>query len=296
MSKIEDALKKARKGNPSNQLTARQRSDGVSAEFHGGQHLVTTETEGGVASNLLNRRSSAKEIALMDSGELHEKDQLSELKVIYSDMSNTKIANTYRDLRTKLIHKSEGKNFVVMLTSCVPEYDVSHVAMNLSIAFTFDQSKTSLFVDCNLNNPSSHKLMNTDVDQGLTDYLENEDVKIEDIIHKPGVKRLSVIPSGSLRETAAEYFTSNRMRNLMSRLLQRYADRYIFLNTASINESADTKILTDLCDYVIMVVPYGRASKKVIQNAAKEIGQEKLLGVIFSDVVTIPSFRISNKK
>ncbi len=291
MSKIEDALKKAREGKPSNQLTPRRRSDEIGAEFQVGQNLVATESEDGVASNLLNRQSSAQEIALMDSGELHEKDKLSELKVIYSDMSNTKIANTYRDLRTKLIHKSEGKNFVAMLTSCVPEYDVSNVAINLSIAFTFDQSKTSLFVDCNLNNPSLHKLMNTEVDQGLTDYLENKDIKIEDIIHKPGIKRLSVIPSGSLRETATEYFTSNRMRSLMSKLLQRYSDRFIFLNTASINESADTKILTDLCDYVIMVVPYGKASKKVIQNAAQEIGQEKLLGIIFSDVATIPNFR-----
>lgn len=238
------------------------------------------------------RVSSAKEIALMDEGDILESKSLSELKIIFSEMTDHKIANTYRDLRTKLIQKSQGKNFIAMITSCVPGHENSSVALNLATAFSFDESKTSLLIDCDLNNPKLDKLLNLETDKGLTDYLENEDIDINSILHKTGIKRLRMLPAGTSKETATEYFTSLRMRELMSSLLTRYSDRYIFIDSAPIADSADTRILVELCDFVLLVVPYGTVTKNRVKAAADAIGQDKLLGIIFNDVPKVPSLKI----
>ena len=294
MSKIEEALKKAKASRGDNVTSIRAGTSLAttrSAERERGG-LVAGKEQAGQSTSIARRESSTKEIALMDNGDLLEQHELAELRVIHSEMNDTTIANTYRDLRTKLIQRSRGKNFIAMLTSCVVGEDSSSTALNLATAFSFDESKTSLLIDCNLNNPRLDAFLNLDTDSGLTDYLENEHIDIESILHTTGIKRLKMIPAGTSRETATEYFTSLRMRQLMADLLARYDDRYIFIDAAPITESADTRILVEICDFVILVVPYGRVTKNRICEAAEAIGKEKLLGIAFSDIPRMPKIKL----
>lgn len=288
MSKIEDALKKAKESRVPGQTGIRAIEDSQQNQEDLKRGLVTL----GHDDSQILRASSTKEIALMENGDVFDYDKLSELKIIHSDMDDNKIANTYRDLRTKLIQKNKGKNFIVMITSCASGNDSGLTSLNIATAFSFDESKTSLLIDCNLNNPKLDDLLHLETDKGLTDYLENESIQIDNIMHKTGVKRLKVIPAGTSRETATEYFTSLRMRQLMSGLLSRYSDRYIFLDTAPINESADTRILVELCDFVILVVPYGTSNRTKIKEAAEAIGTDKLLGVVFNDIPKLPKISV----
>jgi len=284
MSKIEEALRKAQKTRK-NALTKVRQDNETSV-----RDLIPLAT----GTDEISHRSSSNEISLMENGDELDNNELSELRIIFSEMTDTKIANTYRDLRTKLIQKSQGKNFITMITSCNFTEDSSLASLNIGTAFSFDESKTSLLIDCNLNNPKLDSLLSMEADKGLIDYLENVDIPVDQIMHKTGIRRLKMIPAGSTRETATEYFTSLRMRQLMSDLLSRYTDRYIFLDTAPINDSADTKILVELCDFVILVVPYGTTTKNKIKEAADTIGKDKLLGVVFNEVPAIPLLDIQN--
>ncbi|HED32867.1 MAG TPA: hypothetical protein ENJ08_01435 [Gammaproteobacteria bacterium] len=287
MSKIEDALNKAKK------YRASQSKDMVEVSEQTTEHLLPQSSVRDLApsnglNSRLNRKSSTKEIALMEGGEILDNNELSELKIIFSSMEDNKTANTYRDLRTKLIQKSRGENFICMITSCTSGFDRGKTSLNLSSAFSFDESKTSLLIDCNLNNPRLDSVLGMETGAGLTDYLEDETLGVSGIMHSTGIKRLKLIPAGTSRETSTEYFTSLRMRELMSDLLTRYSDRYIFLDSAPITDSADTRILVELCDFVILVVPYGRASIGRVREAADAIGTEKLLGVVFNEVPKLP--------
>lgn len=276
MSKIEDALNRVKKSN------------GTSLS------VIGSNTSKNLA---VNNVSSAKEIALMQNKKYLDNNQLSEMKIIYPDMLDTQVADTFRDLRTKIIQKSNGKNVSIMLTSCVTGYYSHMTALNLSAAFAFDESKTSLLVDCNLSNPQIDSVLELSTTNGLTDYLENDSCPLDSIVQDSGIKRLRVIPAGTSRETATEYFTSLKMRDLMSGLLARYSDRYMFVDTSPIIDSADTRILVELCDYVLLVVPYGKSTKSRIKEAAEAIGTDKLLGIVFVDKPALPTFEnIKNSK
>ncbi len=292
MSKIEDALNKVKKSNNhSNQLQVINGKGKADAPNTGLVRRRASDVE------LRNKRSSSKQIALMDEGDLYTADELDELKIIHPDSANLAIINRYRELRTQLIHKSNGDNFVVMLTSCLSGDDTGLRTINLASAFAFDESKTSLAIDCNLRDPSFSKIINLDFPLGITDYFESDKITADNIMYNSGIKRLRLIPAGVKKESASEYFTSMKMRILMRELLERYTDRYVFLNTAPILDSADTKILVDSCDFVILDVPYGRVTTKRIKEAVSAIGEDKLAGIIFSNIPPLPDLKLfgSNK-
>lgn len=299
MSMIEDALKKA-KTSRRNALTVISSDAYLESHEDDNSKLQKRNVRFDEKTQLttINHTSSVKEIALMKNTELLNHEALSELKIIFSDMPDNKIADVYRDLRTKIIQASKTKVVSVMLTSCVPGYYSTQTALNMAAAFSLDESKTSVLIDCNLNNPQLDKKMDfLDGKNGLTDYLEDENCTVDSILQESGVKRLRIISAGKSRETATEYFTSLRMRDLMSGLLERYSDRYMFLDAAPVVDSADTRILVELCDYVVLVVPYGKATRNRVNEAVKAIGEDKLLGIIFADKPAVPKFStIKNSK
>jgi len=283
MSKIEDALNKVKR---SGQLQVVSGNNKATSNARDLIRRSPTDIE------LKNKTSSSKQIALMEEGDIYSADELDRMKIIHPDSDNLAVINRYRELRTQLIHKSNGDNFVVMVTSCESTADTGLSTINLASAFAFDESKTSLAIDCNLRNPSFSRIIDKDFENGITDYFEKDDVSTDDIMYSSGIKRLRVIPSGVKKESASEYFTSMKMRSLMRELLQRYSDRYVFLNAAPILDSADTKILVDSCDYVILDVPYGKVTTKRIKEAVNAIDANKLAGIVFSDVPPLPTRKL----
>jgi protein-tyrosine kinase len=210
--------------------------------------------------------------------------------LISADMTDNRVANAYRELRTRLLQKLSGRNAVVMVTSAAVDRGASFVSANLAVALSLDESKTSLLVDCDLRDPYLNRLIDGAQGSGLTDYLQGRDIGVDRIIYPVGIPRMRLLPSGSLNRASAEYFTSLRMRELMDDITRRYPDRYVILNAPAIADSADAQILLELCDYVLLVVPYGRLTPAQVMKAAKAVGEQKLLGVIFNDEPAIPKF------
>ena len=156
------------------------------------------------------------------------------------------------------------------------------MALNLAAAFAFDQAKTALIIDCNLREPSLHTMLDIMPETGLTDFLEDPDYDIARILYPTGIPRLRLIPAGSKRETPAEFFTSFRMKQFLQAIRRRYPDRFIVLDTAPISDSPDARILTDLCDYGMLVVPHGKLTPGKIENAALAFNPDKFVGAVIN--------------
>jgi len=241
---------------------------------------------------LIEQRASASEaIARMREKSPLDKQALSHNRIIYPELGESQTVRAFREIRTKIIQKSQGHNCTIMVTSVTGGGGSSFVALNLGVAFAFDAGKTALVLDCNFKNPSLHRLFDGGTHHGLTDYLENTDMDIGDIIHPVGIVRLRIIPSGGHREIPAEYFTSLKMKRMLDSVKQRYRERYIIMDAPPMTESADTQILAELCDYVLVVVPYGRVTDAQIDACAKAINDKKLIGVVFNDEPVLPELK-----
>lgn len=243
--------------------------------------------------------ASRYEIAQMEEPWSFDKKELEKKRIIYPEMVDRAVADAFRRIRTKIIQKSGSGNRVILVTGLDNHSGGSFTTINLAAAFAFDESKTALLLDCDLNSPG-FKLDDDNHNMGLIDYLEEEDGKlgVEEIIYPIGIRRMRLVPSGGKREVVVEHFTSIKMRELVESIKVRYDERYIFINSPPIAESADAEILAEICDCAVLVVPYGRFTEKKIENAAKTIGKDKLLGIVFNDVPRIPkvSFTLNDIK
>lgn len=205
-------------------------------------------------------------------------------QIIEYDSEHATVVQSFRTMRTLLLQQASTANFVTMVTGMRPGSGASFVARNLAAALAFDESRTSLLIDCNRESPSIDDLLGGRARHGLTDLLEQPaNIGIGDIIYSTGIPRLRAVPIGSHRDRPAEYFTSHRMRAFLEVTRRRYPDRYVLVDAPSMQSSADPRILADWCQYVILVVRYGESTREELLEAVATFPREKFVGVIFND-------------
>jgi len=205
---------------------------------------------------------------------------LIEKRLIYSIMKDKKLLERYRTIRTKLLSDTKKENFVTIVTSVIPYENNALIAANLAATFSFDEAKTSMLVEANIGNPKLNQLFDMTDKKGLIDYLESDSRDSSEVLQKTGVPRLGFVPSGLHRENSSEYFSSSKMKEFIKELVDRYPDRFPIINAPCVIESADTRILIEHCEKVVLVIPYGKCSDEQVMQAALSIGEEKLAGVI----------------
>lgn len=286
MSKIEKALHRAR-GERSLQIVSRS-GEGAARQL--------PAVPAGEAPSPEHRANATREIALMQEPQLRSKTALDQERIIYPEMEEAGPVKAFREIRTKIVQRCGGRNCTIVVTSLNAGSGTSFVAFNLGVAFAFDAGKTALVMDCNLHHPSFHRFVSDEKFRGITDYLEHPEMDVADIIYPVGIPRLRVVPAGGNREVPVEYFTSVRMQQLMQVVKTRYPERYVILDSPPMSQSADLQILMDMCDYVILVVPYGKVTESQLADAAKTIGEKRLLGIVFNGEPRPPALRQRSSK
>jgi len=280
MSKLEKALDKAKSARSLQLVKSSDQSNYAAT----GTELVPNEENAESKSLAIQDRiGSVLKIAEMEENGLKTRQELSEQRIIFSDMEDGGVRDVFRDIRTKILQISEGRNCVIMVTAPGQGSGTSFVSMNLAAAFSIDESKTSLLMDCNLHDPGLSIALEKYQENGLTDYLESEDLNVKSIIHPVGVKRMRFIPAGERREIAGEYFTSLKMKKLIADITDRYPERFLIVDSPPVLESADSHIMSELCDYIVMVLPYGKYTNLQLDKAVQVVGKKKLIGIIINN-------------
>jgi protein-tyrosine kinase len=290
MSKLETAFSKALKEQTSEQTSKQnrdaaevQRQSAGSEKKEGNAVPLSVTSEKALArrtglSNVVDSRSQIRQMA--ETRRMSD-EELEARGIIHPRMQDARLLNIYRNLRTKLLSSGDGANFVTMVTSVNSSETSGLIAANIAASFAFDEGKTAILVEGDNHTPTVDKLFAFDDEaHGLIDHLETDGGSVADIIYESGIPRLRVVPSGETRENAAEYFSSERMKSTIDEITSRYPDRYPIVDAPSVQESADARILLDLCDQVVLVVPYGQCTEEEIRSAAETIGSAKLAGVV----------------
>jgi len=210
-------------------------------------------------------------------------EELYEKKIVFAGMRQRELLNAFREVRIKLLQKSQTDNMVVLVSSVTSVGGSSFFGFNLAATFALDQHKTALYVDCNPYGSGAEKYITTEVDVGLTQYLTDYTVPLKRIIYPSGIERLRVIPSGGSSESAAEFFNSKRMEVFVAEIKARYPDRFIVLDAPSVQQSTEARILARYCDHALLIVPFGKAVTDEVLAAVDAVGKEKFAGLVFNN-------------
>jgi protein-tyrosine kinase len=191
----------------------------------------------------------------------------------------------FRELRTRLLSLAAASGLSHFTTLVVPIRSGaggSFVARNLAAAFTLEQRPLAILIDCNMRHPTQHFALGlSGADGGLFEYLERPHGDVERLIRTTSVPALHLIPAGRPPSTSREYFSSDTMRKMMSALRQ--PSCYVFLDSPPTKGAPDAKILSDLADFVVLVVGYGQDTPEEIAKASALFDPAKFVGVVFNE-------------
>jgi receptor protein-tyrosine kinase/non-specific protein-tyrosine kinase len=193
------------------------------------------------------------------------------------------IAEEYKKLKSMLVKLTRKSGFqnTVMITSSVAGEGKSITAINLALSIASEYDHTVLLVDADLRNPSIHKYLGIRHEIGLSDCL-SKNIDIGRALITTEIGKLTLLPAGQKVSTPVELLLSNKMKNLIKELKNRYADRYIIIDTPPILHFAEVHFISSVMDGVIFVVREGIAPLGGIKEALNMLKDANLLGVVYS--------------
>lgn len=204
------------------------------------------------------------------------------LKLIHSDFNP--LSEYFRTLRTRILHPASGRPpRSLLITSATPGEGKSFVCANLGISIAQGVEQYALMVDCDLRRPTLGQLFGLASDHGLADHLARG-TDLANLIQQTGVRKLTIIPAGQPPKNPSELLDSERMDGLVNELVSRYQDRLIVLDSPPLQAAAETAILAQQVDGVVLVVRWGLGRREYIQSLVDIVGKEKIVGVVFNGV------------
>jgi protein-tyrosine kinase len=198
-------------------------------------------------------------------------------------------AEEYRKLRARVLRATEkGFQNTIMVTSALDGEGKTITGINLAVAIAYELDHTVLLVDADLRKPSVHAYLGLQPERGLSEYLLSQ-AQLPDVLVKTGIGKLVLLPAGNPPENPAELIASERMRDMVLELKDRYRDRYIIIDSSPLLMTADSISLCDYVDGVIFVTRAGVTDPKTAVQALSLVKDHTILGTVFNDASSYPA-------
>ena len=200
--------------------------------------------------------------------------------ISYNDPKSV-ISEQYREIRTNIEYSNVDQNTkTILVTSSDKNEGKTTTVSNLAVSFA-NLNKKILLIDCDLRNPSIHKMFRLNNIYGLTDILA-KDRAVDKCIQETELKNLYVLTAGAIPPNPAEILSSDKMKNLIENLKNVYD--YIFIDTPPIGLVTDAGALSSFIDGVVLVVKSESIEKKYLEETKKKLDavDARILGAILN--------------
>ncbi len=192
------------------------------------------------------------------------------------------ISEQFRTIQTNIsLSLSQGDKKTFLITSPNSGEGKSSTASNLAVTIAVQKRKV-LLIDANLRNPSIHKIFRLQNNIGLANVLSGGSL-LEEVVNQTVVGNLFALTSGLAGYNPGELFVSNIFKELIEEANKNYD--VVILDSPSILEVTDVKLLAKQCNGVILVINRGNTNFEAALEAKKELefAKAKILGVIINE-------------
>jgi protein-tyrosine kinase len=188
----------------------------------------------------------------------------------------------FRTLRSRLYQmRSSHQLRTLLVTSSVPAEGKTFITNNLAQAIVRQPDRRALIIDADLRCSRLHVPLGAPASPGLTDYLRGEVDELAIIQH--GLEgNLCFIPGGNAVTNPSELLSNGRMKVLLDRVVPVFD--WVILDSAPLLPVADSSLLADLVDGVLLVVRAGQTPVGTAQRACQELQGRNVVGVVLNAV------------
>ena len=204
--------------------------------------------------------------------------------LFFQDDQNRKGAEEFRTLRSRLYQVREKMPLKrLMVTSALPKEGKSFVAANLAQVIVRQQGRRALVIDADLRSPGMHRHLGASPTPGLSDYLMGECDEFA-ILQRGPMENLFFVPAGRTASGAPELLANGRLKLLLQRVEPLFD--WIILDTPPVVPVADSTLLANFCDGVLMVVRSNVTPSDLARRAREEFQDKLLLGVVLNGIAS----------
>lgn len=212
-------------------------------------------------------------------GEIPQLEKGADELIKVNDLSP--MAEAFRILITNMnfmLPKKKGK--VVFVTSTVKGEGKTFVSVNLALTIA-SPSKKTIIIGSDIRNPQLQRYNTARKGLiGLTEFLNDENVKLEEIVHPSSFnKNLDVIYSGSIPPNPTDLLSNGKYETLVETLKEKYD--YIILDTAPLMLVTDSFLISEVADITLYVTRSKYTEKSLIDFANKVMDAGKIKNVAF---------------
>lgn len=190
----------------------------------------------------------------------------------------------FRLLRTNLQFVQKDKNCkVILVTSFIPNEGKTFVASNVAYSFA-SLAKKTIIVGADIRNPQIKRYFHENMKYGLSNYLSNESIGVDDIIDHTENAHLDFISGGAVPPNPAELLSRSRLEELFEVLRERYD--YILIDTAPVSVVTDTLILSRVADMTAFVCRSRYLNKRCFKYINELAEEQRLpnMGIVINAV------------
>jgi exopolysaccharide/PEP-CTERM locus tyrosine autokinase len=217
-------------------------------------------------------------------------DELHARGMVSPTIPRSRIAEEFRTIKRPLLKNISGDSAapignanLVMVTSAIQGDGKTFTSVSLAISIAMELDKTVLFVDADVARASAGRLLGVPDDSpGLLDVLQNKDVAVEDVLLRTNMPKLTILPTGKIREHSNELLASDAMQRLMSELSQRYADRVIVFDSPPLLLTTEAGVLASFMGQIVFVVAADVTPQHAVTDALQHIGEDKMVGMVLN--------------
>lgn len=178
-----------------------------------------------------------------------------------------------------------GSNQLTLVTSPNPGEGKTMVCANLAIALA-ETGKRVLVIDADFRRPRIHSIFGLDNERGIGDLLGKDIAdaqEIESFIKTTAYPGLSALVNGPELEDLSRILYSERLQKLLNMLRAQYD--MILIDAPPVLQIADTRIIDQLVDGVILVLRSGSTDRKSALEAYRCLHEDgaNILGTILND-------------
>jgi capsular exopolysaccharide synthesis family protein len=196
---------------------------------------------------------------------------------------SSRAAECCRSIRTNILFSDADRELrVLTITSPNPREGKTTSVIYLGTTMAQSGQKV-LVIDTDMRRPRLHQSMGISRDRGLSNLILG-DSTYEDTIKTSDVPHLYVLPCGPTPPNPAELLLTQRFKQIMADLGERY-DR-IILDSPPLQAVADAAVLGRLSDGVILVAKSGKTKREDLARSARQLRdvQARIVGVVINNL------------
>ena len=192
------------------------------------------------------------------------------------------LAENYRVIRTNIVLSSPDSHPKNILVTSISAQE-GKTATSVNLALVLAQSEHAvLLIDADLRRPRIHQIFGADNSTGLSTYLAGaSDLRI---IPAGPSGNLQIIPSGPVPPNPSELISSNRMKELLALLHEKFD--FIIWDSPPLFMVAESLVLSKLLDGTVLVAKAGSTTYEDLNRGIKSIRdiESRILGVVINGI------------